>query len=184
MNLQFVVEFIKQPREVGAIAPSSSYLAQKMTPDRLVKDAEVIVELGAGLGHFTKEIVRKKTNKCTVVIFETNPVFFKELSERYYYRKDIIVLLESATNLTAALGELQIEKIDLIVSGLPFSSFQLEESLTILKGVRECLDDDGTFITFQYSKYRKKMFNQVFVDVSHEREIRNFPPAYVFKCKN
>ncbi|TDL31910.1 SAM-dependent methyltransferase [Jeotgalibacillus sp. S-D1] len=183
MNLQFIVEFMKQPREIGAIAPSSSYLAQKMTPNRLVEDAAVIVELGAGMGHFTREIIRKKTAGCTVVVFETNPVFFKELSERYDDREDVIVLLETARNLTTALGKLQIGQTDLIVSGLPFSSFELEESLTILRGVRESLDDSGTFLTFQYSKYRKKLFDQVFGNISYEREVRNLPPAYVIKCK-
>lgn len=183
MNLQFVVEFMKRPKEVGAIAPSSIYLAQMMTPEKILSDAKVIVELGAGMGHFTKEIVRKKPHGCMVIVFETNLYFFEELSRQFCSREDVIILLETAEKLPMILRGLEIEELDLIISGLPFSSFELEKTMTILRGAREVLGEKGTFLTFQYSKYRKKLFEQVFDYVTYERELRNLPPAYVFECR-
>lgn len=183
MNLQFVVEFMKQPKEIGAIAPSSIYLARKMTPEKFFRDAKVVVELGAGMGHFTKEIVQKKPHGCKIIVFETNPLFSDGLAEQYRSREDVLVLLETAENLPMILRGLGIEQVDLIVSGLPFSSFEMEKTSTILNGVREVLNAQGTFLAFQYSKYRKKIFEQVFESVTYERELRNLPPAYVFECR-
>ncbi|ANU24819.1 hypothetical protein BCM40_06560 [Planococcus donghaensis] len=181
--MQFIVEFMKQPKEIGAIAPSSIYLARKMTPEKLLCDAKVVVELGAGMGHFTEEIVRKKPHGCKVIVFETNPLFSEGLAEQYRSREDVLVLLETAENLPLILRGLGIEHVDLIVSGLPFSSFEIEKANTILNGVHEVLNANGTFLAFQYSKYRKKIFERVFGSVTHERELRNLPPAYVLECR-
>lgn len=181
--MQFVVEFIKKPKEIGAIAPSSFYLAQKMTPQKRIDNAKVIVELGAGMGNFTKEIVRKKDDDCKLIVLETNSLFFTVLSEEYRSREDIIVLFESAENLPLLLQSLGIKNVDLIISGLPFSSLGIKMTRTILNGVKEVLGENGTFLTFQYSKYRINFFKRTFYHVTHERELRNLPPAYIFECR-
>ena len=43
--------------------------------------ADVIVELGAGNGVFTKEIIKRMKSSCKLFVFETNELFFELLSK-------------------------------------------------------------------------------------------------------
>lgn len=183
MDLKFVFEFMKRPREIGAIAPSSNSLSQRMTPLELIEKASMIVELGAGRGAFTHEILRKKARRCTVVIFETNDVFYNELYEKYKGRLDVILLRESAESLADALITQGIEHADLIISGLPFMNFPQQKTEHILDEIDKALQAEGRFLTFQYSKYKKRMFEKHFDEIKLDRVWRNLPPAYVFSCK-
>ncbi|MEJ2094502.1 MAG: rRNA adenine N-6-methyltransferase family protein, partial [Gammaproteobacteria bacterium] len=58
-SLKFLIEFIRKPTQVGAISPSSKWLARKMVKNNNIKEADTIVELGPGTGVFTSEIICK-----------------------------------------------------------------------------------------------------------------------------
>ncbi len=181
MNLAFILEFIKHPKKVGAIAPSSPYLAEKMTPTTLIDPSHVIVELGAGQGHFTKELVRKKHSAAQLVIIESNQSFYEKLVEEYQNEKGVIILNESAEHLVQILDRLQIKAVDLIVSGLPFSSLGLETSNRILKQVNQVLSNEGNFLTFQYSRLRETLLGSQFDQLTYSHVMLNLPPAYIYQ---
>lgn len=182
MNLKFITEFLKRPIEIGAIAPSSSYLAEQMTPSNLFVNTKVIIELGAGTGIFTEKILRKMEPGCKLILLETNERFFENLVNRFGSREDILILNKSAEELTSIVRKNYGGKIDLIISGLPFSSLGIEKTTKILDSVKEVLVEGGNFITFQYSMYLKGIFEEKFNDVSYKKELRNLPPAYILKC--
>lgn len=56
----FVSQYIVKPRTVGAIFPSSKYLAAKMVKDIDFSTSSYIVELGAGTGVFTDQLLEKR----------------------------------------------------------------------------------------------------------------------------
>ena len=66
------------------------------------------------------------------------------------------------------MSAFNIEKIDYVVSGLPFTSLNPAVSSRILRNVKDCLKD-GKFITFQYSLVRKSFIQKYFEDISHEK---------------
>ena len=57
-------------------------------------------------------------------------------------------------------------------------------SANILKQTQLHLCQDGRFILFQYTLFKKKLIEQYFntIDITHE--LRNIPPAYVLSCGN
>ena len=56
-NRTFLSQFFKQKRMVGALAPSSRFLAAKMLNHLPIEKASIIVELGPGTGVFTDKII-------------------------------------------------------------------------------------------------------------------------------
>ena len=42
------------------------------------------------------------------------------------------------------------------------------------------MDNDTTFLTFQYSKYKKQTFEKYFEIIDTKFVLRNVPSAYVF----
>lgn len=180
--ITFLIEFIKHPKTIGAISPSSKKLAKKMVETICFENAQCIVELGPGTGSFTKELVKRKERSTKLILIEHNEIFCEKLREQFEHEPSIIVIHGSAEDLCEYMSVLNIEKIDYVVSGLPFTSLNPAVSSRILRNVKECLED-GKFITFQYSLVRKSFIQKYFEEISHKKVWINFPPAYVLSCK-
>lgn len=179
----FVLEYIKNPRSVGAIAPSSKYLAEKMISDINFKDAKCIIEYGPGTGIFTEKILSKVKEDTIVILIEINKEFYNILKDRYGYKNNVIILNDSAENIDKILEKYSIEKVDYILSGLPFTSLPSDVSRSILSKTARILEDEAGFITFQYSLLKLGFFKKYFSNLKYKRVIRNFPPAYVLECR-
>ncbi len=180
--ITFLTEFIKHPKNIGAISPSSKKLAEKMVKTICFEKAQCIVELGPGTGSFTNELMKRKEKTTKLILIENNGVFCEKLRKQFANQPSVTVIYGSAENLINYMKELNIEKIDYVVSGLPFTSLNPAMSSRILRAVKECLVD-GEFITFQYSLVRKSFIQRYFEDISHEKVWINIPPAYVLSCK-
>ena len=182
-RLHFLREYIKDIRRVGAVAPSSRYLARKMVRDIDFAKAKVIVEYGPGTGVFTGEIMRRMQQGTKLLIMETNEAFYKKLCAEYRGNKDVIVVNESAEYVVMVLKKHGISKPDYIVSGLPFAAFPAEVSHAILLATAKILGSKGVFITFQYTLVKRKLLAKYFGTITTTREMRNVPPAYVLSCR-
>lgn len=180
--ITFLAEFIKHPKTIGAISPSSKKLARKMVETICFKNAQCIVELGPGTGSFTKELIKRKERSTKLILIENNEVFYEKLRKQFEQEPSVIVIHGSAEDLCMYMTALNIEKIDYVVSGLPFTSLNPAVSSRILGNVKDCLKD-GKFITFQYSLVRKSFIQNFFEDITHEKVWINLPPAYVLSCK-
>ena len=157
--ITFLHEFIKHPKHTGAIAPSSKILAKKMVDVIDFNRAKCIVELGPGTGAFTKEIMKRKKKETLFLLIEINEVFFKELKRKFKDEQNVIVIHGSAENIKKYREQLNIECIDYILSGLPFTSLPEEVSKRILNSVMETIHENGEFITFQYSLVKKDLYS-------------------------
>jgi phospholipid N-methyltransferase len=77
-------KFLKKGTTVASIAPSSRYLVREMLAGIDFGRTRTLVELGAGLGPITAEIVRRAAGtSCRLLIVEYEPDFCKKLRERF-----------------------------------------------------------------------------------------------------
>lgn len=182
--VKFLIEYFKSPRTVGAIAPSSERLAEKMVSDIDFKNAKCIVEYGPGTGVFTDKLVEKKKQDTILLLLEYNKEFCTQLEKRYNEYDNIILINDSAENIDKYLGEYNINKVDYVVSGLPFASLPKNVSNNILRKTKNILKKNGLFITFQYTLLKKEFIAGFFKKIDLERVVFNVPPAYVFKCQS
>lgn len=182
--VKFLIEYFKSPRTVGAVAPSSQKLADKMVNDIDFEKAKCIIEYGPGTGVFTDKLVEGKNKDTILLLLEYNKEFCKQLEERYVGYDNIILINDSAENVDKYLKEYNINKVDYVVSGLPFASLPKNISNKILRKTKSILKKDGLFITFQYTLLKKEFIAGYFRKIDLERVVFNVPPAYVLKCKN
>lgn len=181
---KFLLEYIKSPRKVGAIAPSSERLAEKMIESIDFENAKCIVEYGPGTGVFTDKLVKRKNKNILLMLVENNKEFCKQLEDKYNKDDNVVIINDSAENIDEHLRKYNINKVDYVVSGLPFASLPKSVSNKILKKTETILKRDGLFITFQYTLLKKGYISSYFRDIKLERVIFNMPPAYVLKCYN
>jgi len=181
-GLSFLKEYITKPRTVGAIWPSSKYLAKKMMANVDFATAKYIVEYGPGTGVFTDKILQARNPETIVLLIENNQEFHSQLVEKYKTHPNLHIELGSAANLETYLEEHSIPHADYIISGLPFASLPQDISTQILAETKKHLAPEGRFITFQYTLLKKGFFEEYFNKIEIKRELRNIPPAYVLSC--
>lgn len=179
--MSFISEFFKNKTEVGAVAPSSKFLGNKMYGEIDFSKVKCMVEFGPGTGVFTKEILKRMKPDACMIIFETNPSFYYKLKEEIKDERAIIVN-ESAEKIGEYLALENQDKADYIISSLPLTVFPKELKENILNGAVEYLSDNGQYIQFQYSLNAHKLLKEKFNSVKLAFSLINIPPAFVYKC--
>jgi len=139
--------------------------------------ATLIVELGAGDGVITKHILKKMRPDAKLVVFEVNPQFCEKV--RSIKDDRMVVIEDSAENLTEHLAKLSLPKADFIVSAIPFVALSKELTITIVKTCFDNLVKGGLFIQMQYSLLLKKTYERIFGNVKIDFVPVNVPPAFV-----
>ncbi len=182
--LNFLIQFLRDPRNIGAIAPSGKFLAEKMIKPIQFNNAKCIVEYGPGTGSFTKEIIRYKKKDTLLILMETDKLFCMQLEDEFEKYENVYIVNDSAENISKYMEQYGVTSVDYIVSGLPFTSLPSKTSQEIFNITNKIIGENGYFITFQYSMAKKKMFEQYFKFVERCFEFRNFPPAYVLVMKS
>ncbi|WP_238918648.1 rRNA adenine N-6-methyltransferase family protein [Clostridium sp. YIM B02555] len=181
--MKFLIEYIKSPRSIGAVAPSSQKLAEKMVNSVNFENSECIVEYGAGTGVFTEKLIARKKEDTLLIVFENNREFYNILLNKYKNKKKVWIINDGAENINKYINKLGIEQVDYIVSGLPFTSLHKNISDIILNNTRDILKSDGEFITFQYSLVKNRLFKSYFKSIKITKIRLNLPPAYVLSCR-
>ncbi|CAM1361582.1 class I SAM-dependent methyltransferase [Tenacibaculum xiamenense] len=180
-TISFFKEAVKNYKTSGTLVPSSRFLANKMLSNINFSDSKVIIELGPGNGAITKNILGKLNPEAVLICFEINDVFYKELTEIEH--PQLIVLKESAENITSEIEKLGFQKVDAIVSSLPLTIIPKQISSKILNNSHSSLKKNGVFIQYQYSLSYLKKLKEVFgKNIALDFETLNFPPAFIYKC--
>ena len=180
---KFLREYISQPNTIGAIAPSSRYLAAAMADSIDFAKARCIVEYGAGTGVFTREVISRKKPDTVYIVIEQNAHFYEMLQKQFQGTPGVALLHGDAGDVCSFLEEQGFRNADYIISGLPFTSLPEPVSRRILSQTRKAVGTEGIFTTFQYTLLRKRFLEEYFHIRKIRRIWRNLPPAYVLNMK-
>ena len=179
----FLKEFFKERKTVGAIRPSSKSLTNKMLKNVDFKNSDVIVEFGPGTGVFTKRIVNEMNPNANLYVFELHEPFYIKLQKEYETNKNIQVINDSAANLRKYLEADNKSHADVIISSLPLTNFDPILTMRILKSAEIALKAEGQYIQFQYTLNARKLLTKIFKSTSIQFTANNLPPAFVYTCK-
>jgi len=182
--LNFLSQYFRDPRGVGAVAPSWPALARAMVDAVDLETARAIVEFGPGTGVFTAELIARRKPGTRIVAIELNPGFHRAVAERFRGVPDLDVVHGSAGDVAHIVAELGVGRVDCVLSGLPLSSLPAPVSEGILVETQRLLGHHGRFVLFQYSRYRRAMLARHFARITARHVLANLPPAYVFACEN
>lgn len=190
-RFRFIREFMTDPQAIGAVAPSSRRLAAMMIRGFDLENARTVVEVGAGTGAITAELVERVGPDTRLIAIEQSPEFVKILRERF---PDLDVRQACATTTHEILAETDPEQpqADFVVSGLPWAAFPSELQNALLKSIYRCLRPGGQFTTFAYTGPSRMPKGRRFRQALRARfkEViptpivwRNLPPAFAYQCR-
>ena len=179
---EFFSAFLKQSKNVGAVAPSSKFLVKKMVDPIDFTNVKCIVEFGPGTGTITHELLNRMPPDSLLLAFEIN----KEFCEKLKGIKDsrLRIISDTAENIENYLPENKIQKVDYIVSSLPFAMIPNGIVRNILKISLKVLSPAGAFIQYQYSLNSYRRLKNTFKNVDLNFTPMNIPPAFIFTCTN
>ncbi len=175
----FMLRALRNPRQLGAVAPSSRYLGALLARHAAVDDHSPIVELGGGSGSLTRAMIKSGIAPKRLYVVEIEPTLANYLKKAF---PDVNVIQGDATELGKILPPEVLGKVHRVVSGLPMINMPESVRGQILESCFEIMSAGGAYLQYTYSPrssindkaYRltKKRLGTVFL---------NLPPATVWK---
>jgi phosphatidylethanolamine/phosphatidyl-N-methylethanolamine N-methyltransferase len=184
-RLRFLKQWVKNPREMGSITPSSRFLTREVVERIDFSRARYIAELGPGTGVFTQVILDRLASDGQVLAVDTNPSFVEHLKREIPDRR-LRAVEASAERIDALAAEAGWPRVDAVVSGIPYSLLPKPVMRGILEASHRALgvgDDGGIFVGYQYSKMLRPHLLDVFGNVHYRSVLLNLPPAFVYACR-
>ncbi|MCU1693730.1 MAG: methyltransferase protein [Frankiales bacterium] len=177
-RLLFLRSFLANPRQVGAVLPTSERAVNDMLDFVNFTPAKLVVELGAGTGSHTGPVLQRMAPDARLVAFEIDPALAASLRARIHDPR-LRVVEGSAEHLVT---ELAGERPDVVVSALPFTSLPSGLGRTILERTAQVLAPGGTLLVLQYSPFIQKELERLFVTLRRRICVLNVPPAFLYGC--
>jgi phospholipid N-methyltransferase len=176
--------FFKQGKRIASFAPSSRFMARKILDGIDWETTRHIVELGAGTGPITAEMVKHAKPHTRLIVIELDPTLCSRLRDRFRDTPNVDVVLGDATKFGELLTERGIRQVDHVLSGLPLPSFPALARDTILETAARTLTTDGTFrqLTIMPLIYYK-LYRRYFEKVRFRFVPFNIPPGGVYVCR-
>ena len=175
-QLQFAGQMIRNPKTVGAVAPSSKILARTMVAGLgELQPGSVIIELGPGTGAFTRQLCQDRPENIILAI-ERSPSFAQQL-QKNGLKAEVIegCATEIANHLQAHTPDAPVGGV---LSGLPLLSLPEQIRDSIFKAIRDVLAPGQPYVQFTYSRRSwNKFMPQGFKLRKQHRVWRNIPPA-------
>jgi phospholipid N-methyltransferase len=177
-RLRFLRAFVANPRQVGAVLPTSRQAVRDMLDMADVARARLVVELGAGTGVQTGEVLARMGPDARLLALEIDPRLAELLQQRFDDPR-LQVVGESAEHLEAHLAG---ERADVLVCALPFTSLEPDLRRRILDQLPRALAPGGVALVIQYSPLIQSELRRLFTSVRRRISPLNVPPAFLFAC--
>lgn len=184
-RLRFFGQWLRNPRQTAAIAPSSPELAAAIL-GALPQGAHRIIELGGGTGAITEALLTSGIAPVDLLVLELNAQLHRQLKSRFpeahVVRGDALHTAELALQ----SGYLTTEA-DAVVSGLGLLAMTRETQSAILQSAFACLKPDGIMVQFTYGPV-SPVADSLLVELGlsarrGEFVLRNVPPATVWTIR-
>jgi phospholipid N-methyltransferase len=177
----FFLKFCRQGTRVGSVVPSSSWYARRMVEDIDWSRARCVVELGAGTGAITFELLRQAPSSCRCLIVERDVDFCGRLGERFPAAE---IVHGDACHLPQILRERQVATVDHVLCGLALPWFTPADRHRVLDACRRCLTPAGTFRQMTYMPWlHTATYRRYFGAVGFRWVVLNVPPGGYYLCR-
>lgn len=172
---QFVREFVRHPRQIGALCPSSPVLARRMA-SLVPQGPGLVLELGPGGGAVTAALLRSGVAARDLLLVERCEAMARQLERRF----PSVSLVRGDAAQLAGLEALRHRRVRAVVSSLPLRSLPGDEVRRILEQISRVSSRGTVLIQFSYSLRRSQaVLAEGFACEQADVVWRNVPPARV-----
>lgn len=177
----FLKRFWEQRSAVASVSPSSRWLAHSAAEGIRPEDDPTVVELGAGTGPITAELVKALAGRGRLVVVERDAAFCAHLRRRF---PGVEVVRADATGLDSLLDDLGIGHVEHVVSALPMWWLPDAPRLRLLHAIGDRLDGTGSLHQVTSAPWLQgRLYRGLFQEVRFRFVPLNLPPGGVYQCR-
>lgn len=181
---EFLKAFVRARRTIGAVAPTSRYVARHIARLAQAESAHLMVELGPGTGAITRELLAALPPDGRLWAFEIYAPFVDHLHATIDDHRFTLVA-ESAEAIRVVQLREGLPGFDAIISAIPFSLLDSTQTSQILQAAADALRPGGIFIALQYHpRYLEPFLRRQFAEVQREWYPWNIPPAMSLRASS
>ena len=180
-KLTFLQGFLRAPKGVGSVIPSSGFMERRLVDVAGLARAESVVELGPGTGGTTRAFLNAMPAGAALMAIELDPLFADHVRKAVRDPR-LVVHQGSAEQIAEALSAYRQAAPQAVISGIPFSTMPAEVGRRIVEAVREALAPGGCFVAYQFRDVVARLARPVFGAPSYQAmEFLNIPPMHVWR---
>lgn len=178
----FFRKFLTKGRVISSAVPSSRALVSGVLRHVDFTRPATIVELGAGTGPLTEQIVHRLSPHHRFVMVENDPDFCDVLRRRFPRTP---VLEADASKIAEPLGNMGIHRVDYVLSGLPTPNLPARSAVRLWRWLRKALTPNGLFVQITIAPMiYNRFYDRLFESVDYRMVWWNIPPGGVYRCSN
>lgn len=180
---KFFRQWIRSPREMSSLSPSSRELARKMI-DEMLKSTRRVIELGGGTGAFTRALLAFGIEPEDLLVLELNQTLSTHLKQVFPGVRVECADAADLEGVAARSGWTEGGKADAVICGLGLLAMSPAAQRAVLDAAFALLAANGRFVLFTYGPA-----NPIARDVMLELNLgarrggftlKNLPPATVY----
>ena len=180
-NEVFFKHWLRSPRSMGSIIPSSMYLARALAAEVVWEPGSHVIELGGGTGAITQGLLERGIPASNLVVIELETNLYNYLTGRY---PDVTVIQGDATRLDEIIARLPIERVSTVISGLPMINMPAEFKRAIIDQAFAAMPEGHAMLQYTYSPLAPVPIKELDLNARLVRYVlRNFPPAAVWSYR-
>ena len=186
----FLRKFLRDPKDVASVWPSSRWLARAMLRDVVLPTGGGVVELGPGTGAFTAPILEllASAGGGGYLGIERDAEFC-DLMRRRFPRVEF-AWADAATLATQLAARPGLQPFA-VVSGLPLVAMPKPMVAELVRTAHAAVPVGGWFCTFSYQHslvnpaqwWLRRLLRTTFGRLEVRPVLRNVPPALVFAAR-
>lgn len=180
----FLKEMLCNPRQIGALMPSSNRLAGTMA-NCLPGDPDAyVIELGPGTGRVTQALLDSGLNPGRLVAIEKSERLAEHLRTRF---PRICILTGDAFELESITrDQLQPARpVDAVISSLPLRNFGAARVHEFCRAVSAVLRPGGVMVQYSYYIHQVQLHGLEHLQREQSQIVwKNLPPARVYLYRN
>lgn len=179
--LLFWQRSLQNPRQICSLFPSSPFVGKAMTHAILDRPARGVVELGAGTGAITRQLLRHGVAREDLTLLEIDHRLGAHLRQTF---PGVHVLVASAERLADMWTARHAEPAGAVLSTLPLRLFSDDLIRSVVANSFSVLAPAGKFVQFTY-RQRSPVPTDIVQDlglvaVRHAVIWANLPPAMIW----
>jgi phosphatidylethanolamine/phosphatidyl-N-methylethanolamine N-methyltransferase len=177
----FFRQWLRSPKSMGAVIPSSRALARAVTSEVAWRPGQAVVELGAGTGAISQGLMDSGLPPEALMMIELDRPLYEYLRERF---PAVRVINGDATRLVDILRQQGVEQVGTVISGIPMVTMPLGFQRAIVEQSFAALGPEGCLLQYSYSPVVPIPAKKLGVEARLVKVVmRNLPPATVWRFR-